>query len=102
MSLQLADRALALKTSASIAAKKMVSELHAAGHKIIDFTIPAFVEAVAATGCDITAVGDEHCLLGDADLPDVQGDSVQPLLQEISERFGKRDHLRMEIVAFLH
>ncbi|POO55863.1 hypothetical protein CTT39_13185 [Agrobacterium rosae] len=41
ISLQLADRALALKPSASIAAKKMVSELHAAGHKIIDFTIPA-------------------------------------------------------------
>lgn len=39
MSLQIADRALALKPSASIAAKKMVSDLQAAGHKIIDFTI---------------------------------------------------------------
>jgi aspartate aminotransferase len=39
MSLQVADRALALKPSASIAAKKMVSELQASGHKIIDFTI---------------------------------------------------------------
>ena len=39
MTLHIADRAMALKPSASIAAKKMVSELQAAGHKIIDFSI---------------------------------------------------------------
>ncbi|QKD19622.1 pyridoxal phosphate-dependent aminotransferase [Mesorhizobium sp. NZP2077] len=39
MSIQISDRAAALKPSASIAAKKMVSELQAAGHRIIDFTI---------------------------------------------------------------
>ena len=39
MALHIADRAIALKPSASIAAKKMVFELQAAGHKVIDFTI---------------------------------------------------------------
>lgn len=39
MALRISDRAIALKPSASIAAKKMVSELQTAGHKIIDLTI---------------------------------------------------------------
>lgn len=39
MALKLADRVVALKPSASIAAKKKVSELQAAGHNIIDLTI---------------------------------------------------------------
>lgn len=65
MFLQVGNRALALKPSASIAAKKMVSELQASGHKIIDFTIgepdistPAHIidAAVAAM-----RAGDTHC-----------------------------------------
>ncbi|NTJ36030.1 aminotransferase class I/II-fold pyridoxal phosphate-dependent enzyme [Agrobacterium rhizogenes] len=39
MGVQISDRAVALKPSASIAAKKMVSDLQAAGHTIIDFTM---------------------------------------------------------------
>ncbi|NKJ39424.1 aminotransferase class I/II-fold pyridoxal phosphate-dependent enzyme [Rhizobium sp. SG570] len=39
MSLQISNRAIALKPSASIAAKKMVSDLQAQGHKIVDLTI---------------------------------------------------------------
>ncbi len=64
--------------------------------------IPAFVQAVVATGCNITAVGDNHYLLGDADLPEPQREDVQPLLKKISEDFGHRDHLRAKIVSYLH
>lgn len=39
MSLQISNRAIALKPSASIAAKKMVSDLQVQGHKIVDLTI---------------------------------------------------------------
>lgn len=39
MHVQISDRATALKPSASIAAKKMVSDLQAAGHGLIDFTM---------------------------------------------------------------
>ncbi|WP_368517957.1 hypothetical protein [Rhizobium sp.] len=39
MSLQISKRAIALKPSASIAAKKMVLDLQAQGHKIVDLTI---------------------------------------------------------------
>lgn len=39
MTLKLAERVVKLKPSASIAAKKMVTELEAAGRKILDFTL---------------------------------------------------------------
>lgn len=39
MSFGISEKALALKPSASIAAKQMVSDLQAAGHRIIDLTI---------------------------------------------------------------
>mgnify|MGYP002721368586 FL=1 len=39
MTVQLAQRVIALKPSASIAAKQKVSEMQAAGQKIIDLTI---------------------------------------------------------------
>ncbi len=64
--------------------------------------IPAYVEAKAATGCDITAIGDEYYIIGDADLPKPRCFDVQPELAEISEEFGECDHLRREIIAYLH
>ncbi len=70
--------------------------------KMREADIPAFVEAVVATGCDITAVGDQHYVLGDADLSDPKWDEVQPVLQQITLDFGDRDHLRSKIVAYLH
>lgn len=70
--------------------------------KIREADIPAFAEAVVATRRDITAVGDQHYVLGDADLSDSKYDEVQPLLQQISRDFGDRDHLRQEIVTYLH
>lgn len=64
--------------------------------------IPAFVEAIASTGCDITAVGDEFYTIGDLDLPEPKCFDIQTELEVITETFGKRDHLRTEIVAYLH
>jgi hypothetical protein len=64
--------------------------------------VPDFVEAVAATGCDITAIGDHSYTLGDADLPEPKCDEVQVELESITRRFGDRDHLKYEIIAYLH
>lgn len=64
--------------------------------------IPAFVEAVASTGCDITAIGEEFYTIGDVDIPEPLCFEVQRELTQISKRFGQRDHLRREIVAYLH
>jgi hypothetical protein len=36
--------------------------------KMTEAQIPDFVREILATGCDMRAVGDEHYLVGDADL----------------------------------
>jgi hypothetical protein len=64
--------------------------------------IPAFVEAVAATGCDITAIRDHSYTIGDVDLPEPKCDEVQADLDAITRRFGDRDHLKEEIIVYLH
>lgn len=64
--------------------------------------IPAFVEAVISTGCNITAIGDENYTIGDLDLPEPLCYEVQEELSKITQTFGARDHLRLEIVAYLH
>jgi hypothetical protein len=64
--------------------------------------IPAFVEAIAETGCDITAVGDHSYIIGDADLPEPKCYEVQDELEEITQRYGDRDHLKDEIIFYLH
>lgn len=63
--------------------------------------IPAFVDAIIETGCDICAVGHESYVIGDVDLPPEQLELAQPRLQAISERFGDRDFLLFEIVAHI-
>lgn len=64
--------------------------------------IPDFVREVAATGCDICAVGDDSYVFGDADLPDDVFEAIEPELDRISEVYGERDHLLPEIVEYLH
>jgi hypothetical protein len=64
--------------------------------------IPDFVEAVAATGCDITAVGEHSYIIGDADLPYAECYAVQDELDAIAAKFGERDHLKYEIISYLH
>ncbi|TCQ16417.1 hypothetical protein [Rhizobium sp. PP-CC-3G-465] len=63
--------------------------------------IPAFVDAVIQTGCDICACGDDIYTIGDADLSDEDYEIAAPQLQAINEKFGDRDYLRREIVAHL-
>lgn len=63
--------------------------------------IPEFVRDVVATGCNICAVGQEHYLFGDGDLKDEDFERVSELLGDIDARYGERDHLRADIVAYL-
>lgn len=63
--------------------------------------IPDFVSEVAATGCAICAVGHESYIIGDADLSDEDYERVAPVLSKIEDRYGKRDHLKAEIIAYL-
>ncbi|PYE30030.1 hypothetical protein C8J35_11521 [Rhizobium sp. PP-F2F-G38] len=63
--------------------------------------IPAFVDAIIETGCDICACGDDLYTIGDADLSDENYEIAAPQLQAINQKFGDRDFLRREIVAYL-
>ncbi|WP_371681937.1 hypothetical protein [Neorhizobium sp. T7_12] len=63
--------------------------------------IPAFVDEVAATGCDITAVPGVGYIFGDADLPRPVYRKVLPEIRRISEHYGERDHLLEEITDYL-
>lgn len=63
--------------------------------------IPAFVEEVAATGCNITGIAGVGYIIGDADLPEDQLEEVMPKLSEITEAYGKRGHLLEEITEYL-
>lgn len=63
--------------------------------------IPAFVQEVAATGCDICAVGPGHYLMGDVDVPRGRRRGLYKKLEEIEARYGSRDHLRYKIASHL-
>jgi hypothetical protein len=63
--------------------------------------IPAFVEEVAATGCNITGIAGAGYLIGDSDLAYDQFEEVMPKLKAITDADGKRDHLLGEIIEYL-
>jgi hypothetical protein len=63
--------------------------------------IPAFVEAIIETGCNICAIGQVGYVIGDVDLPWRRQEEIAPRLREISETFGDRDHLMPQIIAYL-
>ncbi|MBO9136275.1 hypothetical protein J5289_18485 [Rhizobium sp. B230/85] len=63
--------------------------------------IPDFVDAVIATGCEICAVGTLGYIFGDADLPGDQYELVRDEIARIDEVYGKRDHLKEHIIAYL-
>ncbi|MCA1443124.1 hypothetical protein I6F07_23435 [Ensifer sp. IC4062] len=56
--------------------------------------IPAFVEEIIATGCDICAVGHDKYVLSELD-------AVADELDRIGDKYGDRDFLKPEIVAYL-
>jgi hypothetical protein len=62
--------------------------------------IPAFIEEVMATGCRPIAVA-KGWIIGDADLPEPECSNIQPVLRQIREKYGERNHLVKEIVARL-
>lgn len=62
--------------------------------------IPAFVQEVAATGCNITAVASGYTI-GDADLSEEDYETAPPELQRILEAYGSRHHLLGEINTYL-
>jgi hypothetical protein len=70
-------------------------------HRMKSEDIPAFVEEVASTGCNITGIAGVGYIIGDADLPDGQLEAVMPKLAEITDAYGKRDHLLEEITEYL-
>ncbi|WP_367226882.1 hypothetical protein [Mesorhizobium sp.] len=63
--------------------------------------IPAFVRDVAATGCDICAIGPGHYVMGDVDVPRGKRRGLYKKLAEIDARYGSRDHLRYKIASHL-
>ncbi|WP_348625686.1 hypothetical protein [Mesorhizobium sp. LNHC221B00] len=46
--------------------------------------IPAFVQDILETGCDMCAVDYDGYMIGDADLPPAKRNKVQPILRRIS------------------
>jgi hypothetical protein len=70
-------------------------------HNMKPEDIPAFVEEVAATGCNITGIAGVGYLIGDADLPNDQFEEVMPKQSAIAESYGKRSHLLEEITDYL-
>jgi hypothetical protein len=63
--------------------------------------IPAFVEEILRTGCNICAVGHDKYVVGDADLSPAEYERVGRELDKIEEAYGERDFLKAEIVRYL-
>ncbi|KQQ72909.1 hypothetical protein ASF70_15675 [Rhizobium sp. Leaf321] len=63
--------------------------------------IPAFVDEVASTGCNITGIASVGYVIGDADLIGDQFEEVIPKLNEITDAYGKHYHLLGEITEYL-
>jgi hypothetical protein len=70
-------------------------------HRMQIEDITAFVEEVAATGCNITGIAGVGYLIGDADLHYDQFEEAMPKQEAITEAYGKRDHLLGEIIEYL-
>lgn len=67
------------------------------GRLMLESEIPAFVDAVIEAGCDICAIGHDCYVLGDLEEMDAAADE----LERIDDKFGDRDFLLLEIVAYL-
>ncbi|UDF31902.1 UNVERIFIED_ORG: hypothetical protein LHK14_22950 (plasmid) [Roseateles sp. XES5] len=69
--------------------------------KMTEEQIADFVRDMAATGCEILAVGDDSYVVADAHLPDDVYATIAPEIERISQKYGQRDHLREQIAAYL-
>lgn len=63
--------------------------------------IPDFIDEIIATGCPITAVGHDCYVFAESDLPAEDLDRVSDEVDKICQRYGKRDHLLLDIVDHL-
>lgn len=59
--------------------------------------IPDFVDEVIAAGCDISAVAHNMYVIGDVE----EQEQAKEELDRIGEKYGDRDFLKLEIVAYL-
>jgi hypothetical protein len=72
------------------------------GYALTKDEIPAFIAELMSIGCEPVALANyDGWLVGDADLPEPKCEQVQKPLKEICDRYGPRDHLHHEIVAYL-
>ena len=69
--------------------------------KMVEEQIADFVRDMAATGCEILAVGDDSYVVADAHLPDDVYAAIEPEIERISQKYGQRDHLQHQIAAYL-
>jgi hypothetical protein len=63
--------------------------------------IPAFVEELLATGCPVCAIGREAYVIAEFDVPEPFAAFVSEQINAICERYGKRDHLIVQIAHYL-
>ncbi|ASY74383.1 MULTISPECIES: hypothetical protein [Sinorhizobium/Ensifer group] len=68
---------------------------------MLETEIPAFVDEIIATGCDICAIGHDGYVIGDSDLTEEEYEVAEPELIRIDEKYGDRDMLLLEIAAHL-
>lgn len=59
--------------------------------------IPNFVSEMIAAGCEITAIGHDKYVLGDIE----EQHRARDKLDRITEKYGDRDPLRLQIIAYL-
>lgn len=64
--------------------------------------IPQFVDEVLATGCDILAIGADGYVIADCDLPEDVSKAAEPALERVTDKYFARDHLKDQIVEYLH
>lgn len=63
--------------------------------------VPEFVDAILATGCPICAVGHDTYVFAELDVPEDEFECVVKDVAAICGRYGQRDHLRLDITAYL-
>lgn len=64
--------------------------------------IPSFIADLLKLGCEPVAIGSDAYVIGDADLPEPMRSRIQSALIDVCDRYGSRDELLPQIVAYLH
>ncbi|QRY67976.1 hypothetical protein JVX98_27140 [Ensifer sp. PDNC004] len=59
-----------------------------------------FVRAMIEAGSNIQAIGQSHYVLSDP--VNLEDETARKRINEMAERFGPRDHLKAQIIEYLH